>query len=167
MDGCRVSDSSYIKLKSQLRCNSLRSQRVGRGRAPAPWALSQPGLPQPRKMARQGARPAGRGRVGAETSGTRTAKSCWWEVGSGWQERPSCVKMHCGQLKAAMHLASKSGLSTRLGSPVPRTADSRPFQKGSKGIASRKPSVTAVGQSSLSCLGSPESPGLFPQAPLW
>lgn len=112
-------------------------------------------------------RPVGRGRVGAEASGMRTAKSCWWEVGSRWQERPSCVKMRFGQLKGAVHLASKSGLSTQLGSPLPRTADPRPFQNGSKGTASRKPSVTAVGQSSLSCLGSPESPGLFPQASLW
>ena len=61
----------------------------------------------------------------------RIAKSCWWEVGSRWQERLSCVKMRCGQLKGAVHLASKSGLSTQLGSPLPRTADphSRTAQK--------------------------------------
>lgn len=50
-------------------------------------------------------RQVGRGRVGAETSGMRTAKSCWWEVGSEWQEQLSCVKMHCRQLIAAMHLS--------------------------------------------------------------
>lgn len=87
MDGCRVSDPSYIKLKSQLHCNSLRSQGVGRGRCPTPWALSPPALPQPpqpRKMARQGARPAGRGLfLGARRRRARPKRPALFPPGRG------------------------------------------------------------------------------------